>query len=705
MRRRSEGCRIPAYSTRRTPYSSHNAFSEEHTLPKRRPIFLVISAFLAGWVLGRHDGTRSLAVEISVQSAGQIRSTFKTMLTFAGLAGIDKCENSDGSGNFAFCSVDQLLGKLTRERVSLERRLESIEEYGSYYRRIFNEIAFIPSSSVLPKHQNHKDQPLFRMTPESSERFTRRILIKHLQAVLHEGDKSSSTPPPTFTWVTAGDSAAAGHGNLYAQSYTAILQDTVERAFESVGINFVAKNYAMGQYSSGPELALCLEEVFGSDIDVLSWDFASLQETLEPVRRTVLWANRAGMHPTRPILFFIDKLGVPINEERVSENRLAARRRVLEMEHNAGTAAALMDPTALFRIRERLPDSNDFPSFLPKALRYYVCDGTIEGGVPCDDPMRNFFCDVDAEFAEEDAVHPKLCRENKFRTSPECIEARYKTSWHPGWKDHQLKGRLMGHFMINMLREAMFELEQFKERFGGDSLALLEHLEGEEHKDKQAFNQYAPDISEWNVDGATPLDMDPMTILRGESICHTALLPSKSRLEGITTESDKSGDEFGGFYKGENQFLMSTPKNGLLPLGFDMNDRQHCDLLEVDHKDFFLVREQDDWVGTIFPNGRELEVYPRSSPVQGIIVLCLKICPLNKCPDAYVSIDEISRRSKLFITVDGKTVTNVRKLDGCNVLEGEDGIRWGSKDQFELRFKIHAPGTLHVLKVSSMIVF
>jgi hypothetical protein len=43
----------------------------------------------------------------------------------------------------------------------------------------------------------------------------------------------------------------------------------------------------MGQYSSGPELSLCMNEVFGDDIDVLMWDFASLQP--EPVHKTILW--------------------------------------------------------------------------------------------------------------------------------------------------------------------------------------------------------------------------------------------------------------------------------------------------------------------------------------------------------------------------------------------------------------------------------
>ena len=41
-----------------------------------------------------------------------------------------------------------------------------------------------------------------------------------------------------FLWVTAGDSSAAGHGNLYSQSYTAILEETVQHHFELWGYSF-----------------------------------------------------------------------------------------------------------------------------------------------------------------------------------------------------------------------------------------------------------------------------------------------------------------------------------------------------------------------------------------------------------------------------------------------------------------------------------
>jgi hypothetical protein len=49
-----------------------------------------------------------------------------------------------------------------------------------------------------------------------------------------------------YIWVTGGHSAAAGHGNLFNESYTAFLTRAVDHVFGSIGIEFVGRNYAMG---------------------------------------------------------------------------------------------------------------------------------------------------------------------------------------------------------------------------------------------------------------------------------------------------------------------------------------------------------------------------------------------------------------------------------------------------------------------------
>ena len=118
------------------------------------------------------------------------------------------------------------------------------------------------------------------------------------------------------------------------------------------------------------------------------------------------------MHPTRPILFSFDSFG-----ERFLKLR--------GFEYSAGLGAILMDAQSLDRLRKTLPDSNaeEDPIVLPEALRYYLCDGTVEGSVKCNDSMRNFVCyvddEIDRDVSSSSVATPKVCRENKFQTKPD----------------------------------------------------------------------------------------------------------------------------------------------------------------------------------------------------------------------------------------------------------------------------------------------
>jgi hypothetical protein len=49
-----------------------------------------------------------------------------------------------------------------------------------------------------------------------------------------------------YVWATGGNSQAVPHGNLYNESYTAVLTNAVEDVFGSIGIEFVGRNHAMG---------------------------------------------------------------------------------------------------------------------------------------------------------------------------------------------------------------------------------------------------------------------------------------------------------------------------------------------------------------------------------------------------------------------------------------------------------------------------
>ena len=74
-----------------------------------------------------------------------------------------------------------------------------------------------------------------------------------------------------YVWATGGHSAAAAHGNVFNESYTAFLERSASQVFNAIGIDFEGRNYAMGGTSSGFEISMCMKEIFGEDYDFLSW--------------------------------------------------------------------------------------------------------------------------------------------------------------------------------------------------------------------------------------------------------------------------------------------------------------------------------------------------------------------------------------------------------------------------------------------------
>jgi hypothetical protein len=61
-----------------------------------------------------------------------------------------------------------------------------------------------------------------------------------------ENDAPLDTIFERYVWATGGHSAAAGHGNLYNESYTAFMERDLKPIFGAIGIEFEGRNYAMG---------------------------------------------------------------------------------------------------------------------------------------------------------------------------------------------------------------------------------------------------------------------------------------------------------------------------------------------------------------------------------------------------------------------------------------------------------------------------
>ena len=208
--------------------------------PRKSRIFVfIIISFIVGLYVGNLSYARNVVTIVKSSS------TFFTK-TFLGKDDAD-------SNKRIYMSPLQMLGVFYKGRKKLEARL--MEEYGEWYGHIFD-------SNILQK--------LFVISDESKRRLQIRIAIKVLSAQVdvtvdyyhHKGRGNNyvmdvddeDLQQSTFTWVTGGDSTAAGHGNLFKQSYTAILEDTVAPIFNDLGVSFVAKNRAMGGMNSGKYL-------------------------------------------------------------------------------------------------------------------------------------------------------------------------------------------------------------------------------------------------------------------------------------------------------------------------------------------------------------------------------------------------------------------------------------------------------------------
>lgn len=141
----------------------------------------------------------------------------------------------------------KLLDRVNKQKTRLIEQLR--DDYGPIY---FQKM-FVDS-------ETNKYRPVIPITPDgpSLERFKRKLLMKVLsvqskllkqQAVKcdcntdYEDDTKTDNDNDMlvferFVHATGGHSSSAGHGNLFNESYTAIMTNDLQPIFESIGIDF-----------------------------------------------------------------------------------------------------------------------------------------------------------------------------------------------------------------------------------------------------------------------------------------------------------------------------------------------------------------------------------------------------------------------------------------------------------------------------------
>jgi hypothetical protein len=408
-----------------------------------------------------------------------------------------------------------------------------------------------------------------------------------------------------------------------------------------------------------------------------------------------LWCSRAAVHPTKPILLAFDYS----DTSQWSQQFLSYEQQ--------GMGIILFDQSrkGLGRIRSRIPDAVSGvggKDAIPSTLRNYMCSGSVEGTIPCNDTLRHNLCNLDQETAE-------VCIRDKFKTKYICADAnKYQQSWHPGWKDHYLKGRLVGFFLMELLMRAIIALHELVLTSGEET--AWDILMSQEETDVQLAKDSIPILGKaWEPYQSTVSAIGPNVLFKSPTVCHTALFPAQERYDGILT-GKKGSSDLSDYDRGTSRYYVHFPaNNGQLALTFDPNDRQKCDALEIDHKDFFWVREGDGMLSMIVPNDSELLAYRRGHQVEGLIMVCLKICPLKRCPDDVIGFGPLKRGTEnLQIRVDDKPVVGVKKFSDCHFLQGEQGVRWSpgtnGNGQYKVSFLVNDKRRSN-MKISSIIVF
>lgn len=506
----------------------------------------------------------------------------------------------------------------------------------------------------------------------SITRFQRKLMMK----LLHAQQQQQQNQTTRFVWSSGGHSAAAGHGNLLNETYTAVMERQIAPLFAALDIDFRARNFGMSAARSAPEIALCTEAIFGMDADVITWDHGITDGNHYWMKR--MYANRIGIHPHRPALVELH-IG---DDPKTKDQRL----QVLQQVEARGLTGIYLDPAQFQAMREVIPDMEGLTeeqiNATPPFLRHFVCQGFMEKGDP-------------------------TCADQKWSMET-CPERSERVSWHSGWRHHALTGNLLALFLSDMMLDALEKLVTLLKDDKGSSRryseeSLLEQLQAEENEDYETFFRSTTSEALEAIAPKVDTSVLNMSILHGSpSICHTGRLPAQMRYLGILTESNLTGmDDYDrGIPLLEARKLTNENYTGNnMPLAFDEHDHRKVCVdetvkVDLDYTDFFFNRKGLGWRSITIPNAAERKEYMSGGrKPKGLAVVCFRWARYKGYLQHELRIEAITNGT-LKMKVNGLDVVNVtqwfpndRRYIECTMLLGKDGYFWkaNENDQYELQ--------------------
>jgi hypothetical protein len=219
----------------------------------------------------------------------------------------------------------------------------------------------------------------------------------------------------TFTFILGGHSGAAGHGNHFKQSYTMQFHKVMEPVFSYLGVRLISRNLAQGGLGT-IQSALGSADIYGDEIDFIIWDSGMTEgrdgKAVDMFGRQALLGNRV------PVLWNLNK-------------------NLLDIYHKHCDADVGLLGTGELGIPVTLDENH--AKTLPYASQYYTCDS--EHGNMCREHKYRANC-----WVERDDVIPPTKQDDMPGS---------QVSWHPGFRWHQLVGRILAYTVLTGLKDAI----------------------------------------------------------------------------------------------------------------------------------------------------------------------------------------------------------------------------------------------------------
>jgi len=500
-----------------------------------------------------------------------------------------------------------------------------------------------------------------------------------------DDDDDTSVFFEKYIWATGGHSAAAGHGNLFNESYTAFMERDVKDIFGSIGIDFQARNHAMGGTGSAAEIAMCWEEIFGTDVDMFSWDYY-MTDAGQP-HRLLHYAYRGAISKGRPAF-----MGIRINLARGEQDKM------VKFLTDLGISIFIQDMALLSEMEKAIPDTLDLTTKEIDAMPEYV---------------KNFKCNDFFEKGEP------FCEEEKYSRDV-CEDREGKAPWHPGIKSHAMDGHALALFLVENLIAALEELIELESESMELLLSRLQQEEVDLYENHMVdgvdFQDYPQELYSVNPNNEIQIDLDASLFLKGKSMCHTARLPSQTRYLGYLTNS--SNDKVGGPAPfGKETFDVgieekeASPEAGLMQMQLVWSDgkmhQKDCPVIvNIDHKDSFFSQKGNGWNTIAIPNEAERRAYNYDpSLLQGVVVLVFTTCDWGKCEESYAGPDDFGKIWEM--KINGLTANSLVPIGHDALLvTNEDGLYYfpsSHNNDYKIEIQVNEPSK--TVKISSFVVY